>query len=166
MRRKIGEDNIRQKTKAIADFLRRVTPTSSHEPVSRFLTSPQKNVVTSASVTTPPVILWTSSEPIPGNKDVHDDAEDDDSFVEEENVGSVSSPYLMFNVYKRPFLDTQDGIRKDGDIFMIGDSPITVDTDGDIAIKERVFNGSKGLWEQLTRKNVNTEFMTKNYLKT
>jgi len=51
-------------------------------------------------------------------------------------------------------------------MFMIGDSPIVVDTDGDITIKERVFKGSKGLWELLTRKKVNTEFITKDDLKT
>ena len=48
---------------------------------------------------------------------------------------------------------------------MIGDSPIVVDTDGAITIKERVFKGSKRLWELLTRKKVNTEFITKDNLK-
>jgi len=51
-------------------------------------------------------------------------------------------------------------------MFMIGDSPIVVDTGGDITIKERVFKGSKGLWELLKRKKVNTEFITKDDLKT
>ena len=69
-------------------------------------------------------------------------------------------------VYKRHFLDTQCGIRKDGDMFMIGDSLIVVDTDGDITIQERVFKGSKGLWELLTCKKVNMEFITKDDLKT
>jgi len=48
---------------------------------------------------------------------------------------------------------------------MIGDSRIVVDTDGDITIKERVFNGSKGLSELMIRKKVNTEFITKEDLK-
>jgi len=39
-------------------------------------------------------------------------------------------------VNKRRFLDTQYGVRKDGDMFMICDSPIVVDSDGDITIKE------------------------------
>jgi len=47
-------------------------------------------------------------------------------------------------VYKRRFLDTQYGVRKDGDMFMIDDSSIVFDTVGDITIKERVF---KGLWD-------------------
>jgi len=101
-----------------------------------------------------------------------DDYVDDDNIEEEaqaygrENVGSVASPYLMHSVYKRRFLDIQYGIRKDGDIYMIGDSPIVVVTDGDITIKGIVFKGSKGIWELLKSKNVNMEFITKDDLKT
>jgi len=47
-------------------------------------------------------------------------------------------------VYKRHFIDTQYGVRKDGNMFMIGDSPIVVDNSGDITIKDWVFKGSKG----------------------
>jgi len=50
-------------------------------------------------------------------------------------------------------------------MFMVGDSPIVFDTCGDITIKDRVFKGSKGLWELLTRKNVNTEVINKDDLK-
>ena len=84
-----------------------------------------------------------------------DDDDDDDGFLEEdakrfgrENVGSVASPYLMPYVYKRRFHDTQYGIRKDGDTFKIGDSPVLVDQDGDITIKETEFRGSEVLWER------------------
>jgi len=69
-------------------------------------------------------------------------------------------------VYKRRFHDTQYGVRKDGDMFMIGESPLVVDTVGDITIKDRVFKGSKGLWELLKRKKVNTKFISKDELKT
>ena len=82
-----------------------------------------------------------------------DEDDDDDGYLEEdakrfgrENVGSVASPYLMPYVYKRRFLDTQYGIRKDVDTFRIGDSPVVVDQDGAIAIKENEFRGSEGLW--------------------
>jgi len=107
-------------------------------------------------------------------EEVEDDDEhdDDDYFVEDEareygreNVGPVASLYLMPYVNKRRFLDTQYGERKDGDMFMISDSPIVFDTVGDITIKDRVFKGSKCLWELLTRKKVNTEFITKDDLK-
>jgi len=84
--------------------------------------------------------------------DDDDEYDDDDNFVEDEsheygreNVGSVASVYLMPYVYKGRFLDTQYGVRKDGDLFMIGDSHIVVDTVGDITIEDRVFKESKGL---------------------
>jgi len=50
-------------------------------------------------------------------------------------------------------------------MFMISDSPIVVDTSGDITIKYRVFKGSKDLWELMTRKKVYTEDITKDDLK-
>ena len=49
---------------------------------------------------------------------------------------------------------------------MIGDSAIAVDNDPYITIKERVFRGSKGLWELSNCKNVNTEFIAKDFRKT
>jgi len=82
-----------------------------------------------------------------------------------ENVGSVASPYLMPYVYNGRFLDTQYGIRKEVDTFQIGDSPVLVDHDVDIKIKENEFRGSEGLWELLTRKNVNKEHVTSDDLR-
>jgi len=136
--------------------------------------------VTAASVTAshlPPHMKEFTYEPskeerVEDDDDDDDEYDDDDNFVEDEgreygreNVGLVASVYLMPYVYKRRFLDTQYVVRKDGDMFMIGDSLIVVDTFGDITIKDRVFKGSKGLWELLTRKKVNTEFITKDDLK-
>jgi len=68
-------------------------------------------------------------------------------------------------VYKRRFLDTQFGVRNEGNTFMIGDEPVLVDTSGYITIKDRLFKGTKGWWELLTRKNVNTEAVTRDDLK-
>jgi len=101
--------------------------------------------------------------------DVYDN---DDGFLEEdeksfgrEYVGSVSSPYLMHYVYKRRFLDTQYGIRKDGDTFKIGGITVLVHQDDDITINENEFRGFEGLWELLTRKNVNKEHVTSDNLR-
>ena len=184
MRQKMGLEGSRQKTetKAMRIFLIRVMPTSSL-PASNAPSLPPwktrrgtQTDLTSASVDTsltPPSVIPSTSnefkyEPPKLERDIDKDHyDDDDNFVEEEaraygkeNFGTVSSPY----VYKRRFLVTQYCIFND--IIMVGDSPIMVDTEGDITIKERVFKGSKGLWELLTRKKVNTEFTTKDVLKT
>jgi len=50
-------------------------------------------------------------------------------------------------------------------MLVVGDSPIVVETDGDITFKETVHKGSKGLWEVLSRKKVNKEFVTNEDLK-
>jgi len=70
--------------------------------------------------------------------------EDANRFVRE-NVGPEASLYQMPYVYQRRFLDTKYGILKMGDIFKIGDSPVLVDQDGDITIKEKVFRGPKAV---------------------
>jgi len=129
----------------------------------------------SVTATLPPPIKEYTYEPPKQERVEDDDDEDDynedDNFVEDEsreygreNVGPVANPYLMPSVYKRRFLDMNYGVRKEGNVFMIGDSPVLVDTIGDITIKDRVFKGSKGLWELLTRKNMNTEVVTKDDL--
>ena len=69
-------------------------------------------------------------------------------------------------VYKRRFLDTQYGIRKDGDIFKIGDSSVLVVRECGIKIKEKVFRVSEKLWELLTRKSVNKVHVASDDLRT
>jgi len=57
-------------------------------------------------------------------------------------------------------------MRKDAEQLMIGDSPVFIDTDDNFTIKGTVFRVKEGLWELLTRKNVNTEVNNKSDLKT
>ena len=160
----MDEADLRKKweTNAFVDFLIRVMPTgqaskfSPPPPIKEFTYEPAKQ------------------ERVEENDDNdEDDCNEYDNFVEDEvreysreNFGPVSSPYLMPYMYKTRFLDTQYGFRKDGNMFMIDDSPVVVDTSGDTTIKDRVFKGSKSLWELLTRKKLNTEFITKDDLKT
>jgi len=61
----------------------------------------------------------------------------------------------------RSFLYTQHGIRKDAELLMIGESPVFKNTDDNFTIKGTAFRASEGLWELLTRKNVNTEIINK-----
>jgi len=69
-------------------------------------------------------------------------------------------------VYKKRFLDTQYGMRKDGGIFNIADSAVLVNQDSKITIKEQEFRNSEGLWELLTRNGVNKEHVTSDDLRT
>jgi len=76
-------------------------------------------------------------------------------------VGALASPYVSPYLYesKKRSLDTEYGIRRDGDGFMIGDR------DGNIHIKNVEFSATKGLWELLTRKRVDKESVTTANLK-
>jgi len=178
----MDEADLRKKTETnvFAEFLSKVMPTGqAAPPPSQKMRRGTQTAVSSASVTAtppPPIKEYTYEPPkqerVEEDND-EDDYNEDDNFVEDEargdgreNVGPVASPYLMPYVYKRRFLDTQYGVRKEGNMFMIGDSLVLVDTSGGITMKDRVFKGSKGLWELLTRKNVKTEVVTKDDLKT
>jgi len=62
-------------------------------------------------------------------------------------------------------VSTVYGIRRVGDGFMIGDSRVGVDRDGNIYIKNVEFPATKGLWELLRGKNVDKKLVTTNDLK-
>jgi len=136
-----------------------------------------QNDVTEASVAADPHTHIRPSEDFiyetPKREPGRHVGDDDDEFLDEdakrfgrENVGSIARPYLMPYVYKKRFLEAQYGIRKDGDIFKFGYSDLVVDTDGDITIREKEFRWSEGLWELLTRKNVNRQHVTSDDLRT
>jgi len=81
-------------------------------------------------------------------------------------VVALASPYVSPYLYesKRRGLDTEYGIRREDGVFMIGDSQVSVDRDGNIHIKDVVFPATKGLWELSTRK-VDTNSVTRDDLK-
>ena len=122
------------------------------------------------------VIYETST---PHSTEKGDDDEDEDVGTEDPRVephvlefgaktlGELASPYVSPYLYesKRRFLDTEHGIRKVGEGFMIGDSRVGVDRDGNIHIKEVEFPATKGLWELLTRKRVDKKSITTDDLK-
>jgi hypothetical protein len=54
------------------------------------------------------------------------------------------------------FRDRQYGIRKEGDTLMIGNSEVDLDEPGVIAVRLKRFKLTKGFWDLLTRKDVNT----------
>jgi hypothetical protein len=54
------------------------------------------------------------------------------------------------------FRDKQYGIRKEGNTLMIGNSVVDLDTQGVITVKGKPFKLTSGLWELLTRNEVDT----------
>jgi len=107
-------------------------------------------------------------------RDVDDDVSTDDQQIEREvldfgamTVGALATPYVLPYLYesKRRGLDTDYGIRREGGVFMIGDSQVSVDRDGKIHIKNVDFPATKGLWELLTRKKLDTNSVTRDDLK-
>jgi len=111
-------------------------------------------------------------QPLSIKRDVDDDdyvSDDDDLRAEPHvldygamNVDALASPYVSPYLYesKKHSLDTVYGIRRDGDVFMIGDSQVGVDRDSNIHINNVEFLATKGLWELLTRKRVNRNLVT------
>jgi len=77
-------------------------------------------------------------------------------------VGALASPYVLPYLYesKRRGLDTEYGIRREGGVFMIGDSQVGVDRAGNTHIKDVEFPATKGLWELLTRNEVDKDSVT------
>lgn len=119
-------------------------------------------------------IVYETPTPLPHSikKDVDDDDDyvsDGDLRVEPDvldygamNVGALASPYVSPYLYesKKRSLDTVYGIRREGGVFMIGDSQVGVDRDGNIHINNVEFPATKGLWELLTRKRVDIKSVT------
>lgn len=149
-REQIKEQNVKREAliKQFAEFLSKVLPKNM---------SQQQQVGALAAV--PPFTQ--------GNiKDEHDEAEAEEE--ERKNFGEIANPYLdpyLSNTSSR-LLDTQYGIRREGDNFKIGNSNVTVDDMSNIYVRGRQFEGTKDLWKLLTRKDVSYDSIDKNALQT
>ena len=142
---------------------------STPRPSRRLETTPRPSKRLKRLVPTPE-IASTSKELVydtPTHRPFPEPEDDDNDFAEDaqafrrENVGLTASPYIVPYFYNRRFLDTQYGIRKVGNSFMMGDYALLVNTD--ITIKGQEFRGTKGLWELMTRKKVNRKLITTDY---
>jgi len=151
-------------------------------PSQHFEVGTQTEVEAKPSTSAAPALYETPNSSftigeISDENDDDDDGDDDDyDFVKRdtrasgrarENIGTIASPYILPHLSNRHrrHLDTPYGIRKDGDSFKLGDSTLLVDTDSDITIKGKVFRGTTGLWELLTRKTVDRRNITTDDLK-
>jgi hypothetical protein len=70
--------------------------------------------------------------------------------------GAIASPYLSPYIHNMRYLDIVFRIRKEKDgTIMIGNFRVEVDEDRKVHIRGQMYKGTRGLWELLTRKNVN-----------
>jgi len=129
---------------------------SSHEielakqlKVSKFETiTPRRSPPSSITSTSKEIVYETPKQGfIPGDDDDDEITEEEGAQTEEdekENVGTVASPPRSSST--RQFLDTQYGIRRDGEQLMIDNTPVFIDPEN-ITIKGTAFRGTEGLWE-------------------
>lgn len=149
MRKKIEEKDVKREAliKEIARFLERVLPAPlpiKDEPLETSV-RPKVEAIPSD------VVFETPKRKL--------DVDNDRPY------GEIASPFLSPYVKGSRMLDTQYGIRKVGDNFMIGNATVTVDNTSDLTIKGEHFKGTKDLWNLLTRKNVNYDAIDEDELK-
>jgi hypothetical protein len=163
------------KIKAAADYLKKVLPSGvSQLPVAQLAVKQP----TLRTIKSEHSLIPVRREKVYETPKIRVDTDsDDDDVVEEypeeedvtrfgrEKFGSLASPYLTPYIYDTRKLDTQYGIRKEGNEFKIGDSTVTVDTNSNIHIKGRQYEGTEGLLELLTLKNVKRDRITTDDLK-
>jgi len=133
--------------KEFAEFLRKVLPKDKT----------QEHVIPELEVVSEQTLSKQTSFPqqrfdVPSTSDTKDDVV----------YGATASPFL-FSPNTR-LLDTQYGIRKDGDNLKIGNCNVLVDSFSNISIGGKQFEGTEDLWKFLTRKNVDYNSIDKNDL--
>ena len=72
------------------------------------------------------------------------------------SFGEIASPYLAPSVHKKGLLDAEYGLRKVGNRFFMGNCDVVVDSNIEVCIRDMHSKGTRGHWEQLTRKRVDT----------
>ena len=157
----------------LADFPRKVLPEPAHTKAPQRLPSAvqRPKIETAETAETPQHILVARRSDPPSASTSYevskrrgssgsDAAETSDSDDAEQGAYEVSSPYLNTLC----FLDEQYGIRRVGNTLMIGGTPITAHEKGNLSVGGTRFKGTRFLWELLTRKNFNSDVITKSDL--
>ena len=101
-----------------------------------------------------------------GIKDEEEEEEESDDGGDETTYGDLASSYLKpFLSPRRHAFEHHYGIKRYGGNFMIGDSIIRVGRESNVTIKGKHYKGTRGLWEILARKDVNSDVITGSDLK-
>jgi len=84
----------------------------------------------------------------------------------EQQFGSVASPYIAPYVLHASDVDKDFGLRRDIDgEFRIGNANVEIDSDSNVIGKSVSYKGTKGLFELLTRKKMDSSFITDSDMK-
>jgi hypothetical protein len=145
------------------------------EKASQTLPPPERSVC-DADLLTPPLTNEEEEGAMETPKGRHTPEYDTDDDDEEEGVedvqhygrehfGDIASRYLTAYLYNRRFLDKDYGIRKEDGMFMLGNSPVSVDAQSNVIVHDKLNRRTTGLWELLTRKKVNQSLITTDDLK-
>jgi hypothetical protein len=81
---------------------------------------------------------------------------------EDEEIGDrIADLYLSLYEKGDRSIDTVYGIKREASgIFMLGDLPLSVDENGDVTVLGVMYKGTEGLWERLTKTNIDRSFVT------
>jgi len=179
VRDRMREDKVREKMhlQKIANYLRKVLPNAASRTafLKRALAPTPEPVV---DITSTPEPLPSTSYETPKlseyESEVEVDSDDEEVYSEpgvvqytREHFGPIASPYISEHAQKiKRNLDRTYGLRKIGRTFMIGDSPVLIDSNSNLTIKGIKFEGTDGLWQLLTLKNVDPNSVDQHDLQT
>jgi hypothetical protein len=125
----------------MADFMHKALPAYTAEHPSKY------DVVEQESGR--PVEFPAAVTPKRVNRNDNDD--DDAETIDLRELGTTP-----------PFRDKQYGIQKEGTALIFGNSVVDLDKPGVITVKGKQFKLARGLWELLTRNDVNTGTISPN----
>jgi hypothetical protein len=188
MRRHMEDEDIERKAliQKIGDFLQKVLP-SSTTYAGQTMAAPdtQADVFKSEAApdtASPSVTPFLSrahesvfASPIKRSLSMDSNDEGASSYVpgestvrafSAEHFGAVASPYVSVYVYRTGNVDKVFGMRRDADgTFRIGNADVEIDHDSNVIVQGKSYQGTRGLFELLTRKKVDQSFITDRDLK-
>ena len=79
----------------------------------------------------------------------------------EQQFGSMASPYISSYVFHTSDVDKDFNMRRDANgTFRIGNANVAIDSDSNVIVKGISYKGTRELFELLTRKKVDRSFIT------
>jgi len=183
MRHEMEEADISRKAliQKIADFLQKVLPA----PVKSKIIKPDFTEHPPSPIHTDTTSVWASPASLPSTsheivyetpkRSVEEEEEEEGAgYVSEPEVtefstkhfGSVASPYISSYAFRARNVDKDFGIRREADgSFKIGNSTVEIDPQSNVYVQGKMYEGTPGLFELLTRKKVNHSLVSTNDLK-